>query len=118
MARIERDPLAASLVGEVSGQTPVAPATHHNVFGAILRAATRVAAAAIPVVGPAIGAAVDAIASRHESRIGPFRGESETLRYLELQRQIEQETRVFETASNVLKARHDATMNAIRNLRS
>ena len=80
--------------------------------------ATRVAASAIPVIGPAVGAAVDAISSHHPSRIGPFQGESETLQYLQLQRQIEQETRAFETASNVLKARHDATMNAIRNLRS
>jgi hypothetical protein len=45
-------------------------------------------------------------------------GDSEALRYLELQRAISRETREIETISNVMKARHDAAMNTIRNLRS
>ena len=87
-------------------------------FGRILRAATAAAAVAIPIVGPI----VSAVAAARRSGGGGFRsaigGESETLQYLELQRAIEQETRMYEAASNVLKARHDATMSSIRNIKS
>ena len=37
--------------------------------------------------------------------------------YLELQQQIQEETRAFTTVSNVLKARHDTVKNAINNVR-
>jgi hypothetical protein len=89
-----------------------------NVFKTILRAAAGVAAATVPVAGPAIRAAIDASDRRQSPLLGAIGGESETLRYLELQREIERETRMFETASNVLKARHDAAMSSIRNIKS
>ncbi len=41
----------------------------------------------------------------------------ESSQFLELQRQMQMETRAFETASNVMKARHDAAMSSIRNIR-
>lgn len=37
--------------------------------------------------------------------------------YLQLQQQIQEETRAFTTISNVLKARHDTVKNAINNVR-
>lgn len=90
-----------------------------RVFKSILRAASAVASVAVPGAGPAIGAVVDAVNRRGGSPLlGAIGGESETLRYLELQREVERETRMYETASNVLKARHDATMSSIRNIKS
>ncbi len=94
------------------------PKGRGNVFKRILRAASTVAAATIPVAGPVIGAVADAIDRRRSPLLSSFGGESETLRYLELQREIERETRVYEATSNVMKARHDATMSSIRNIKS
>lgn len=42
---------------------------------------------------------------------------NETAQFLQLQRQMQLETRAFETASTVLKARHDAAMSAVRNIK-
>ncbi|MEM1201802.1 MAG: hypothetical protein AAGN66_01085 [Acidobacteriota bacterium] len=44
-------------------------------------------------------------------------GRSETRFYLELQKEIQAESRYFQTVSNILKARHDSAMAAIRNLK-
>lgn len=41
---------------------------------------------------------------------------SEPMQYLQLQQQMEQESEAYETASMVLKSRHDASMQAIRNI--
>ena len=91
---------------------------HGGKFGRILRAAAKVAAATIPIVGPVVDAVAAARGRTGLPAIGAIGGESETLRYLELQRAIERETRMYEAASNVLKARHDATMSSIRNIKS
>jgi hypothetical protein len=40
----------------------------------------------------------------------------DSMQFLQLQQQMNQEQRAFETASSVLKARHDAAMAAIRNI--
>lgn len=37
--------------------------------------------------------------------------------YLRLQMEIMRETREYETISNIMKAKHDAAINAIRNIR-
>ena len=39
-----------------------------------------------------------------------------TMQYLQLQRQMNAESEAFETASAVMKSRHDASMAAIRNI--
>ena len=90
----------------------------HGRFGRVLRAVAAVAAAAVPVVGPIIGAVASARGPRDVRLGGALGGESETLQYLELQRAVERETRMYEAASNVMKARHDATMSSIRNIKS
>ena len=74
-----------------------------------------VEAAVLPGVGPVVDAIASAVDRNAIARLG---GSSETIRYLELQRAIEEETRMFETVSNVMKARHDAAMSSIRNLKS
>ncbi|HEY4717143.1 MAG TPA: hypothetical protein VII00_08565 [bacterium] len=40
------------------------------------------------------------------------------MQYLMMQMEIQDETRRFTTLSNIIKARHDAAMSAIRNLRA
>jgi hypothetical protein len=42
---------------------------------------------------------------------------SETTQFLELQRQMQLETRTFETITTMLKVRHDSEMSAIRNMK-
>jgi hypothetical protein len=42
---------------------------------------------------------------------------NETMQFLELQRQMQMESRAFETASAVMKSRHDAAMAAVRNMK-
>lgn len=99
-------------------EQPQKKPSRRSTFGTILRAAAGVASVALPGIGPAVGAIAGAIDRNRRESFERFDGTSDTLRYLELQRAIEQETRAFETASNVMKARHDATMNSIRNLKS
>ena len=87
-------------------------------FGRILKAAGAAAVSAIPVVGPAIAGAIPAFGRRRfPGGVDPY-APSEALQFLELQQAISRESREFEVATNVLKARHDAAMAAIRNLKS
>lgn len=90
-----------------------------SAFGRVLKAAGAAAVSAIPVVGPAIAAAIPAFSRgrRFPGGVDP-NAPSEALVFLELQQAISRESREFEVASNVLKARHDASMTAIRNLKS
>jgi hypothetical protein len=103
-------------------QAPCASAPHsgkRHTFAAVLLTAARAAVSALPVVGPVIAAAVpNGTGARDAATAAGVAGTSETLQYLELQRAIERESRLYETVSNVMKARHDAAMNSIRNLRS
>jgi hypothetical protein len=46
-----------------------------------------------------------------------FTGSSEMASMLKLQRAISQETMIYQTVSNTLKARTDASKNAIQNMR-
>ncbi|MEZ5403555.1 MAG: hypothetical protein R2729_28000 [Bryobacteraceae bacterium] len=64
-----------------------------------------------PGIGSAIG---NMIAGGRMNSTGML-GESQ--QFLELQRQVTMETRAFEAASAVMKARHDAAMSAIRNMK-
>ena len=120
MSRIPpNDPFAQSTVlSPEACRTACPPKSRRNVFSKILRAVSAVASAAVPVAGPAIGAITAAVDRERGGVAARFDGTSDTLRYLELQRAIERETRAFETASNVMKAQHDAAMSSIRNLKS
>lgn len=61
----------------------------------------------LPGIGGIIGGLVGGAAG------SPGLG-GESMQYLELMRQMHAETRAFETAVSVLKARHDSSMSAIR----
>jgi hypothetical protein len=70
-----------------------------------------VANAVLPGVGGAVENLINGGAGASGSLIG------EASQFLEMQRQIQMEARAFEAASAVLKAKHDASMAAIRNIR-
>ena len=69
---------------------------------------------------------LDQITRMMEGQLGDFEkvlgdttqtGQSEMMFYLKLQRQMMAEQRLFQTLSNIMKARHDSCTNAIRNIR-
>ena len=64
---------------------------------------------------PGIGGAIDNLITGGAGSSSNLLGESQ--QFLELQRQIQGEQRAFEAASAILKAKHDAAMSAIRNIR-
>jgi len=76
-------------------------------FGQILgRIATTAANIAAPGLGGLLG-----------GRFSSGLLNNDPIQYLQLQQQVLSEAREFETASNVLKAKHDSAMAAIRNVR-
>jgi hypothetical protein len=81
-----------------------------GVFGSILGGIGNLA---FPGLGTLIGGAVRGTAL---GAAMPTLG-SETTQYLQLQQQIEQESLAFETASTVLKVRHDAAIHAVENMK-
>jgi hypothetical protein len=64
---------------------------------------------------PGIGSAIGNLIAGGRLNSTGLLGESQ--QFLELQRQMQMETRAFEAASAVLKSRHDAAMAAIRNMK-
>lgn len=65
----------------------------------------------LPGVGGAIGNMISGGGLNSSGLLG------ESTQFLELQRSMQMESRAFETASAVMKSRHDASMAAIRNLK-
>jgi hypothetical protein len=84
------------------------PGGFRRVFGAV---AGGVGNIFLPGVGTAIGGLIGGGRLNSTGLLG------ESTQFLELQRSMQMETRAFETASAVLKARHDAAMSAIRNIK-
>jgi hypothetical protein len=74
-----------------------------------------IAGGAANAVLPGVGGTIENWIGGGVSGMGNLLGESR--QFLELQRQIQAEARAFEAASAVLKAKHDASMAAIRNIR-
>lgn len=111
-------PQSHRVVQPLPDRSPVERPGGGGVFKKILKAAAHVAAAAVPGVGPILGAVVGGVGRSRSPLLDSFGGTSETLQYLQLQREIQREVRAFEATSNVLKVRHEATMSAIRNMRS
>ncbi len=79
-----------------------------QVFGGIVGGATNLVA---PGLGTAIGGMISGGRLNSTGLMG------ETTQFLELQRAMQMEARAFETASTVMKMRHDASMSAIRNMK-
>ncbi len=69
------------------------------------------------ILMPGVGTAIGNVISGGKLDSSGLMG-SETMQFLELQRQMQTESRAFETASAVMKSRHDAAMSAIRNMKS
>jgi hypothetical protein len=75
-----------------------------------------IAGGAANIVLPGVGGVIESAISGGIGGVGSnLLGDSR--QFLELQRQIQAEARAFEAASAVLKAKHDASMAAIRNIR-
>lgn len=72
------------------------------------------------VFAPGVGGALGSIIAGKGPTAGPGSGGmlGDATAYLELQRQMTMEQRQFETASTILKNRHDAAMSAIRNMKA
>jgi hypothetical protein len=67
---------------------------------------------AFPGLGGAIGSAISGAALGGAL---PTLG-GQTTQFLQLQQKIEQESLAFETASTVLKVRHDCALDAVKNM--
>ncbi len=65
----------------------------------------------LPGIGGAIGNMIKGGRLNSTGLLG------ESAQFLELQRSMQMEMRAFETASAVLKSRHDAAMAAVRNMK-
>lgn len=74
-----------------------------------------VAGGAANIFAPGLGTAIGGMISGGKLNSTGLLGES--TQFLELQRNMQMESRAFETASAVLKSRHDAAMSAIRNIK-
>jgi hypothetical protein len=86
------------------------PGGIRGVFGSILGGLGNLA---FPGLGTVIGGAIGGAGL---GAAMPTLG-SETTQYLMLQRQMEQESLAFETASTVMKVRHDAAIHAVENMK-
>jgi hypothetical protein len=64
-----------------------------------------------PGIGGIIGSAISGNSGINQTGLM-----NDAMGYLQLQRQMNMEQQAFEAASSVMKARHDASMAAIRNI--
>jgi hypothetical protein len=69
------------------------------------------------MVAPGLGTAIGNMISGGRLDSSSLLG-GESMQFLELQRQMQMENRAFETASVLMKNRHEASMSAIRNMKS
>lgn len=93
-------------------QPPKQPGRFRQFLGAAVGAVGNMFA---PGIGGMIGSA---ISGGIGGGIGGIGGGliGDTAGYLQLQQQMDAQTEAFQTASSVMKARHDAAMAAIRNI--
>lgn len=89
---------------------PKGPSAFRRVLGGVVGTVGNIFA---PGLGGIIGSAIGG-----SSGFGGVSGGlmNDSMQYLQLQKQMNAEQQAFETASSVLKARHDASMAAIRNI--
>lgn len=83
-------------------------APYRKVIGAVVGGAAN-------MVFPGLGTAIGGMISGGKLNSTGTMGEAQ--QYLEMQRQIQMESRAFEAASTILKVRHDASMSAVRNMK-
>ena len=100
----------SSTINQLIQQTQ--PSTFRRILGGVVGGAANIVA---PGLGSLVGGAISGIGTNTTGIQGALSGDS--LFFLQLQQQMEAEQRAFESASNVLKSRHDAAMAAIQNIR-
>ncbi len=88
------------------------PSTFRRVLGGVVGGAANIVA---PGLGSLLGGSIAGIGTNTTGIQGAL--SSDSTFFLQLQEQMEAEQRAFESASNVLKSRHDAAMSAIQNIR-
>jgi len=88
-------------------QAQTQPSGFRRVLGGLLGGVGNMFA---PGIGGLIGNAIGGGATTQAGMM------AQSMQYLQFQQQISMETEAFETASAVVKARHDAAMAAIRNV--
>jgi hypothetical protein len=103
-------PSSLSDIIKMTNPSVPGPKGARGVFGSILGGIGNVI---FPGLGTVLGGAV---AGAGLGAAMPTLG-SETTQYLVLQRQIQLETLAFETASTVMKVRHDAALHAVQNMK-
>lgn len=87
---------------------PKQPGGFRRVLGAVVGGVGNVFA---PGLGGIIGSAISGNTGINQTGLM-----NDAMQYLQLQRQMNMEQQAYETASAVMKARHDASMAAIRNI--
>jgi hypothetical protein len=101
-----------NLTDLIAGAQPTPPSKGPGLFRRILGTAVGLAG---NMFAPGIGSAIGSLISGGGSASGLV-GRDNPAQYLQLQQQILAESRSYEAVSNVLKAKHDSAMAAIRNL--
>jgi len=91
-----------------STQTPSQPSGFRRVLGGLIGG---VGNAFAPGIGGLIGSAIGGMGG-----LGGAGLMGNSTAYLQLQQQMYQQQEAMETASAIMKSRHDATMSAIRNI--
>ena len=84
------------------------PGAFRRVLGSVVGTVGNVFA---PGLGGVIGSAISGNFGINQTGLM-----NDSMQFLQLQKEMNFEQRAFETASSVLKARHDASMAAIRNI--
>ncbi len=93
-------------------ETPNQPSSPSGGFRRVLGA---IAGTAANIFMPGLGGVLGNWIGSGASRTGAMSGDA--TQYLQLQMQMQAESRAFETMSTILKSRHDAAMSAIRNIK-
>jgi predicted lipid-binding transport protein (Tim44 family) len=88
---------------------PTQPSKFRRVLGGIVGGLGNLV---MPGIGSSIGNMISGGALNSTGLLG------DSTQYLQLQSEMEAESRTFETASTILKCRQDSTMDAIRNMKS
>jgi hypothetical protein len=98
-----------SILNATQATAPKQPSAFRRILGGVAGGALNMVAPGMgSLIGNAIAGGVPGISSN--GLLG------DASQYLQLQQQMNAQQQAFETASNVLKARHDAMMAAIHNI--
>lgn len=105
-----------------TGHEPEPTAKKPSKLGAFMGGLGKVASVAAGVMLPGVGPIVGGILGGKSLGVptnfsGGMLG-SDSAQFLQYQQQMTMEMRAFELASTILKNRHDASMSAIRNMKS